>query len=43
MEIAETAVQDAVQALDNYSFNGRNLKVNEARPREPRRPSYARY
>ena len=43
VEIAETAVQDAGQALDNYSFNGRNLKVNEARPREPRRPSYARY
>ena len=31
-----------VEALDNFSFNGRNLKVNEARPREAR-PSYSRY
>ncbi|MFO7664092.1 MAG: RNA-binding protein [Chloroflexota bacterium] len=26
----------AVEALNNYSFNGRPLKVNEARPREER-------
>ena len=42
VEVADDAVQAVVQALDNYSFNGRNLKVNEARPREPR-PSYSRY
>ena len=30
------------EALDNFSFSGRNLKVNEARPREAR-PSYSRY
>ncbi len=42
VEMASEGVQAAVEALDNYSFNGRNLKVNEARPREPR-PSYSRY
>ena len=42
VEIASEAVQAAVEALDNFSFNGRNLKVNEARPREAR-PSYSRY
>ena len=42
VEIADSAVQSAVEALDNYSFNGRNLKVNEARPKAPR-PSYSRY
>jgi RNA recognition motif-containing protein len=32
----------AIKALDGSDFGGRNLKVNEARPREarpPRRPS----
>ena len=31
--MASEGVQAAVEALDNFSFNGRNLKVNEARPR----------
>ena len=35
-------VEMASEALDNFSFSGRNLKVNEARPREAR-PSYSRY
>ncbi|MDD2967456.1 MAG: RNA-binding protein [Desulfovibrionaceae bacterium] len=38
VEIAAEDAQNAVEALDNYSFNGRNLKVNEARPREAREP-----
>lgn len=42
VEMADADVPAAVEALDNYSFNGRNLKVNEARPRQPR-PSYSRY
>jgi RNA recognition motif-containing protein len=36
--------RNAISALDGTSFNGRDLKVNEARPREPRsgggRPRY---
>lgn len=39
VEMADDGAQAAIEALDNYSFEGRNLKVNEARPREPR-PSY---
>lgn len=30
----------AIEALDNASFGGRNLRVNEARPRAPRPPRY---
>ncbi len=32
----------AIQALDGQDFSGRNLKVNEAKPREdrPRSPRY---
>ncbi len=47
VEMADADAPKAVEALDNYSFNGRNLKVNEARPREERprspRPSSYRY
>lgn len=28
--------QNAIQALDGYELDGRSLKVNEAKPREPR-------
>ncbi len=42
VEMASEGVQAAVEALDNFSFSGRNLKVNEARRREGR-PSYSRY
>jgi len=31
---------DAIQALDGKELGGRNLKVNEARQREERRPRY---
>ena len=34
MEDADTAA--AVEALDNSSFGGRTLRVNEARPKAPR-------
>lgn len=32
--------QAAIDALNNKEFMGRNLNVNEARPREPRRARY---
>lgn len=43
VEMAEKSEgEEAVKILDGKDFNGRNLKVNEARPREdrPRRPRY---
>ncbi|MDD2967858.1 MAG: RNA-binding protein [Desulfovibrionaceae bacterium] len=44
VEIADADAPKAIEALDNYSYNGRNLKVNESKPREERprtsRPSY---
>ncbi len=30
--------ETAIAELDGYLFNGRNLRVNTARPRQPRRP-----
>ena len=30
----------AIEALDNFSFGGRTLRVNEAKPRAPRQPRY---
>lgn len=38
MEDADAAT--AVEALDNTSFGGRTLRVNEARPRAPRQPRF---
>lgn len=38
MEDADTAA--AVEALDNATFGGRTLRVNEAKPRAPRQPRY---
>lgn len=38
MEDADAAT--AIEALDNSSYGGRTLRVNEARPREPRGPRY---
>ena len=32
----ETGGDEAIRALDNQEFEGRSLKVNEARPRESR-------
>ena len=43
VEMAEKSEgEEAIKKLDGKDFNGRNLKVNEARPREdrPRRPRY---
>ena len=40
VEMESSAASAAVEALDNYSFGGRNLKVNEARPREERPARY---
>jgi RNA recognition motif-containing protein len=36
VEMDEDSADTAVQALNGYSLGGRSLKVNEARPREPR-------
>ncbi len=37
VEMADDGDADnAIEALDNFNMGGRNLKVNEARPREPR-------
>ncbi len=35
----EDGADEAINELNDASFGGRNLKVNEARPREPRRDS----
>ncbi|QDV36925.1 RNA recognition motif domain-containing protein [Tautonia plasticadhaerens] len=32
----EAEAQAAIQALNEYEYGGRNLTVNEAKPREPR-------
>lgn len=36
VEMSESDAQTAIQALDGTEMDGRNLRVNEARPREPR-------
>jgi len=36
VEIEGSAAEAAIEALDGKDFNGRNLRVNEARPREDR-------
>lgn len=33
----EDAAEAAISALNNYELDGRNLRVNEARERKPRR------
>ena len=38
VEMANDAGAKAVEELDGADYNGRNLKVNEARPREERGP-----
>lgn len=43
VEMDEQGARAAMDALDGYSFMGRNLRVNEAQeraPRPPRRPSW---
>ncbi len=39
VEMEDTGALAAIEALDGSEMAGRNLKVNEARPREPR-PRY---
>jgi len=37
VEMEASAADSAIEALDGKDFDGRNLRVNEARPREDRR------
>ena len=37
VEMDEDAGRSAISSLDGSQFGGRSLKINEARPREPRR------
>ena len=37
VEMEASAADSAIEALDGKDFGGRNLRVNEARPREDRR------
>lgn len=37
VEMEASAADSAIEALDGQEFDGRNLRVNEARPREDRR------
>ncbi len=36
VEMEDEAANAAIEALENYSFGGRTLRVNEAKPRAPR-------
>lgn len=40
VEMDDAEAVAAIEALDNASFGGRTLRVNEARPRAPRPPRY---
>ncbi len=40
VEMEDPDATKAIEALDNYSFGGRTLRVNEAKPRAPRQPRY---
>ena len=40
VEMEDEGASAAVEALDNSSFGGRTLRVNEARPKAPRQPRY---
>ncbi len=40
VEMEDADAANANGALDNSSYGGRTLRVNEARPREPRAPRY---
>jgi RNA recognition motif-containing protein len=33
-----TEAKSAIEALENFEYDGRNLRVNEARPKQPRQP-----
>jgi RNA recognition motif-containing protein len=34
----DAEAKEAIEALENYEYDGRNLRVNEARPKTPRPP-----
>jgi len=36
IEMDENGAREAIEAMDGKDFGGRNLKVNEAKPREER-------
>ncbi len=40
VEMEDAGADKAIEALDGTDFNGRTLKVNEARPRQPRAPRW---
>ena len=40
VEMEDGEAQAAIEALEHYSFGGRTLRVNEAKPRAPRPPRY---
>jgi len=40
VEMEDGEADAAIEALDNFSFGGRTLRVNEAKPRAPRQPRY---
>ncbi len=40
VEMEDADADGAIEALDNFSFNGRTLRVNEAKPRAPRQSRY---
>jgi RNA recognition motif-containing protein len=35
---SEEAAKEAIDSLENSNYDGRTLRVNEARPRQPRPP-----
>ncbi|GHV53546.1 RNA-binding protein [Deltaproteobacteria bacterium] len=38
VEMEDDGANAAIEALNSASFGGRTLRVNEARPKEPRQP-----
>ena len=40
VEMEDADAQSAIEALDGKEFEGRTLRVNEAKPREPRRREF---
>lgn len=40
VEMEDPGATSAIEALDNSSFGGRTLRVNEAKPRAPRSPRF---
>ncbi|MES9996382.1 RNA-binding protein [Desulfovibrio aminophilus] len=40
VEMEDSAADEAIRSLNGADFGGRTLKVNEAKPREERRPRW---